>query len=63
LARPYFFIFGGNMGNMMRYLVPAIIAIVAFILAHKFVKSSIIVQIIIAIVFYFVIWWLLGMIR
>jgi len=48
---------------MMRYLVPAIVAIVAFILAHKFVKSNIIVQIIIAIVFYFLIWWVLGFIR
>ena len=48
---------------MMRYLVPAIIAIIAFILAHKFVKSSLLVQIIIAIVFYFVIWWVIGYIR
>jgi hypothetical protein len=47
----------------MRYFVPAIVAIIAFILAHKFVKSSLWVQIIIAIVFYFVIWWVLGMIR
>jgi len=51
------------MREAFRYLVPAIIAIIAFVLAHKFVKSSLIVQIIIAIVFYFLIWWVLGMIR
>ena len=45
---------------MLHWLIPLIVAICAFLLARKYVKSNIIVQIIIAVVLYFVIWWVLG---